>query len=76
MKPLLKVGMSRELSGNDIYAVLKTMQSDQNTNEFENSWRLEVKTKNPSSFRVMLKLHGFKVLAPSILYPIGSTIAR
>lgn len=76
LRPILKTGMIREIDDDDIYAVTKSMQSDLNTEAFTKLWKLELKKTNPSLLRVMLKVHGLKVLILLILHPVGNTLAR
>lgn len=73
---MLQIGLKRPIEEDDIYAVTNSMRSDQNTEAFAKLWELELKKKNPSIFRVMLKLHGFKVLTFGLLFSIGETLAR
>lgn len=68
--------MKRSIEEDDIYGVTNSMRSDQNTNEFAKLWALELKKKNPSILRVMLKIHGFKVLTFGLLFSAGETLAR
>lgn len=73
---MFAIGMRRPIEGDDIYEVTNSMRSDQNTQAFAQLWELELRKKNPSIFRVMLKLHGFKVLTLGLLFSIGETLAR
>lgn len=68
--------MKREIQEDDIYAVTNSMKSDKNTEEYYKLWQLELKKKNPSILRVMLKVHGFKVLMFGLLFSVGETFAR
>lgn len=76
LKPMLWIGMKRSIEEDDIYAVTNDMRSDLNTDKFSKLWDEEVKREKPSIFRVLFKLHLFKLLPIGILYAIGETIAR
>lgn len=73
---MFSIGLKRSIEENDIYEVTNDMRSDSNTERFAQLWDEEVKKKNPSIFRVMFKLHLYKLLPFGILYAIGETIAR
>lgn len=73
---MFKIGMKRAIEEDEIYGVTNSMRSDQNTQEFSKLWDIELKKKNPSILRVMLKIHGFKVLTFGLLFSIGETLAR
>lgn len=73
---MLRIGMKRTIKDDDIYAVTNSMRSDQNTEIFSKLWALELKRDNPSILRVMLKVHGFKVLTLGLLFSIGETLAK
>ncbi|XP_031635556.1 multidrug resistance-associated protein 4-like [Contarinia nasturtii] len=76
LKPMLTIGMKRAIEEDDIYAVTNSMRSDTNTEAFAQLWQLELKKKKPSILRVMLKLHGFKVISLGMLFSFGETLAR
>lgn len=73
---MLKIGFSRTIEENDIYAVTNSMQSDRNTQEFAKLWELELKKKKPSLLRVILKVHGLKMFLIGLLYALGEILAR
>lgn len=73
---MFSIGLKRSIEEEDIYAVTNDMRSDTNTEQFARLWEEEVKKKKPSIFRVMFKLHLYKLLPLGILYAIGETIAR
>lgn len=73
---MFKIGMTRTIEADDIYAVTNGLRSDRNTEAFVKLWQLELQKKNPSILRVMLKLHGFKVFTFGLLFSIGETLAR
>lgn len=73
---MFSIGMNRTIEEDDIYAVTDGMRSDKNTDKFAKLWELELKKKNPSIFRVMLKVHGFEVLTLGLLFSVGETLAR
>lgn len=73
---MFMIGLNRGIEEDDIYSVTNGMRSDQNTQIFERLWQLELKKKNPSILRVMLKIHGFKVITLSILFSVGVVLAR
>lgn len=73
---MFTIGMKRAIEEDDIYAVTNSMRSDQNTEAFSKLWALELKKDNPSILRVMLKVHGFKVLTLGLLFSVGETLAR
>lgn len=73
---MFSIGMNRAIEEDDIYAVTNSMRSDQNTEAFSKLWALELEKKNPSILRVMLKVHGFKVLTLGLLFSVGETLAR
>lgn len=76
LKPILLIGWRRPIEEDDIYAVTNSMRSDKNTEEFAKLWDIELTKKNPSIFRVILKLHGLKVFTLAILFSIGETLAK
>lgn len=76
INPILKLGMSREISEDDIYDVTNEMRSDKNTEALAKQWQLELKCKNPSILRALLKLYGPKVLLISGLCAIGATTLK
>lgn len=73
---MFAIGLKRAIEEEDIYAVANDMRSEQSTGAFTRLWNLEQLKKNPSIFRVMVKLYGLKVLPIGILYSIGETLAR
>lgn len=73
---MFMIGLKRAIEEDDIYAVTNSMKSDQNTEAYSKQWKLELKKKNPSIFRVIFKVHGVKMLIISVLYAIGETFAR
>lgn len=73
---MLTIGWKRPIEEDDIYAVKNSMRSDKNTKEFSKLWDIELKKKNPSILRVIIKLHGFTVFTLAILYTIGETFAK
>ena len=73
---MFSIGMKRAIEEDDIYAVTNSMRSDQNTEQFAKLWELELKKKNPSIWRVMFKVHGFKVITLGLLFSIGESLAR
>lgn len=73
---MFAIGLKRSIEEDDIYEVTNDMRSDSNTEKFARLWEEELKKKKPSIFRVMFKLHLYKLLPIGILYAIGETIAR
>lgn len=73
---MFKIGLNRALEDDDIYDVTDSMRSDYNTEIFAKCWELELKKKNPSIIRVIMKIHGFKVFFYGILYTVIETLAR
>lgn len=73
---MIKIGLRREIHEDDIYAVTKSMRSDQNTEAFAKLWQLELEKKDPSLIRAMLKFNGVRAFALIITYSIGSLIVR
>lgn len=73
---MIKLGLSREIQEDDIYAVTNSMRSEENTHNFVKHWKIELEKSNPSIFRVMLKIYGYKVFMLSFFYSIGLTLAR
>lgn len=73
---MIKLGLSREIQEDDIYAVTNSMRSEENTQNFVKHWKIELEKANPSIFRVMLKIYGYKVFMLSFFYSIGLTLAR
>lgn len=73
---MFAIGLKRTIEEDDVYAVTSGMRSDKNTDAFAKLWALELKKKDPSIFRVMLKVHGFEVLALGLLFSVGETLAR
>lgn len=73
---MFTIGLQRAIEEDDIYAVTNSLRSDQNTEAFQKLWQLELKKPKPSIFRVMFKLHGFKVLSLGLLYSTGETLAK
>lgn len=73
---MFTIGLKRPIDEDDIYAVTRSMASARNTDAFKKLWDLELKQAKPSVFRVMFKLHGYKILPLGILYAIGDTFAR
>lgn len=76
LKPMLSIGMKRPIEEDDIYEVTNSMRSDQNTAAFAKLWDIELTKANPSIFRVMMKLHGFKVLTFGLLFSVSESLAR
>lgn len=68
LKPIFKIGLSRKIEEDDVYAVTNSMRSDRNTEKFDELWQLELKKKSPSIVRVILKVHGFEYLILLLLY--------
>lgn len=75
LNPLVKAGSKRELGEDDIYANVDSMSSAKNTDAFANEWQMELEKKDPSIIRVILKLHGYKVLLVTFVYAILATLA-
>lgn len=73
---MFKLGLSRTIEGDDIYAVTKSMRSDQNTEKFANLWQLELKKNNPSILRVIVKVLGLEYFIFSLLFLVTETIGR
>lgn len=76
MKPIFSIGLKRSIEDSDIYGVRNDMQSESNTEAFAEAWEIESKKPNPSIFRVMFRLHGFKILTIGILFSLGETMAK
>lgn len=76
MKPLIKAGIRRELQEEDIYAVTNSMKSEKNTKTFAKFWQTELNKENPSIFRVLLNVCGYKAITLIVVYSIGLTLAR
>lgn len=74
MKPLIKTSLNRDLNEDDIFAVRNSLRSAQITDAFEKQWQIELKKKNPSIIRVILKLYGLEVLLLTLLYAIASAV--
>lgn len=72
----LKIGIYRELEEHEMYEVTKSLRSDKNTEEFAEQWDEELKTKSPSVLRVILKIHGFRLIFSSLLFSLLETSAR
>lgn len=73
---MFMIGLKRAIEEDDVYAVTSDMRSEKHTNAFVELWDQEKKKKNPSIFRVMFKLYGWKVLPVGIAFSIGETLAR
>lgn len=73
---MFKIGLSRTIEEEDIYAVENSMRSDRNTEAFAKLWELELKKKSPSILRVIFKLHGIKVLTLGLLFSLAETLGR
>lgn len=71
---MFKIGLKRAIEEDEIYEVTDRLRSERNTGVFANAWQLELKKKNPSMWRVMLKIHGCKVFSVSILFTIADTL--
>ena len=71
---MFKIAMKRSIEEDDIYEVTDSLKSKRNTELFASAWDAELKKKNPSMGRVMLKLYGVQVFSISILYTIVETI--
>ncbi|KAG4077638.1 hypothetical protein HA402_009029 [Bradysia odoriphaga] len=76
LKPLFTIGLKRAIEEDDIFAITNSMRSDQNTEKFAKLWELELKKKNPSMIRVMLRANGYKVHLIGILCSLTETLAR
>ncbi|XP_037050747.1 multidrug resistance-associated protein 4-like isoform X2 [Bradysia coprophila] len=76
LKPLFIIGLKRAIEEDDIFAITNSMRSDQNTRKFAKLWELELKKKNPSMIRVMLRANGYKVHIIGILCSLIETLAR
>lgn len=72
----MKIGVSREIEDDDIYAVPSYLRSDRNTEQIEKIWRLESKNENPSFMRVILKAYGVQIFTTELVYSIGEAMAR
>lgn len=73
---MLWIGLKRAIDEDDIYAVKNDMRSDLNTEAFAKLWELECKKKNPSLFRIMMKMYLCKVLPVGFLFAIGEAVAK
>lgn len=59
-----------------MYEVTKSLRSDKNTEEFAEQWDEELKKKSPSVLRVILKIHGLRLVVSSLLFSLLETSAR
>lgn len=73
---MLKIGLGRGIDEDDVYAVTNSMRSVQNTEKFAKLWQLELKKKQPSILRVILKVHGLAIYGVGILFSIGEVTAK
>lgn len=71
---MFKIGLKRGIEDDEIYEVTDTLRSERNTAVFAEAWESELKRKNPSMWRVMLKIYGFNVFSVSILFTIADTL--
>lgn len=71
---MFKIGLKRGIENDEIYEVTDTLRSERNTAVFAKAWESELKRKNPSMWRVMLKIYGFNVFSVSILFTIADTL--
>lgn len=76
LKPIFTIGLKRPIESDDIYDVVDSMRSEQNTEAFAKQWESELRRKNPSIFRIILKLHGFKILSIGFLFSFVETMAK
>lgn len=76
LKPIFQIGLQREINENDIYAVTNSKRSDRNTEIFAKQWQLELEKEKPSIVRVVMAVHGFKVITMAILHPTAGTFSR
>lgn len=76
LKPILTLGLTREININDIYATTNDMRSDKNTEAFSKQWQLELEKKNPNFLRVLWNLYGYELLIVSVLSSILSSAIK
>lgn len=76
LKPLFSISWKRPIDENDIDAPLNSLRCKENTEAFAEQWELELKKKNPSILRVMMKLYMFEVLSIGTLLATCESLAR
>lgn len=73
---MFKIGLSRAIEEDDIYAVPNSMRSDRNTEHFAKLWQLELQRKNPSILRVIFNVYGIEVCMTCLLYSVAEILAK
>lgn len=73
---MLSIGLRRAIQEDDIYAVKNDMRSDSNTEAFAKLWETECKKRNPSLFRILLKMYLLKVFIVGFFLAILQTAVR
>lgn len=72
---MFKTGLKRCIEEDDIYAITNSLRSDQNTDVFAREWDLELKKRNPKLWRILLKVHGYRLISFGMLYTIGEILS-
>lgn len=76
LKNTFKTGMKRPIEEDEIYEVTNSLRSDKNTREFAELWNEELKKPKPSIIRVIMKLHGFRLIFWGIVFSVLETLSR
>lgn len=70
------IGLNRPIVEDELYTVLDSMKSAENTERLSILWEHEKKRRKPSLLRAMLNLYGYKVVTIGFIFTICDTLSR
>lgn len=70
LRDLFKIGLSRQVTDDDMYACVKHQKSENISLRFQLLWDHELTKEKPSLMRVIMKIYGFKVILVGILFSL------
>ena len=76
MKDLYRMGLTRDITEEDVYQTIDHHECDRIANKFTKIWDEELTKRNPSTLRMMYKAYGPPVIIIGMLFSICETIFR
>lgn len=70
------IGLKRPIVEDELYTVLNSMKSAENTEKLAKLWEHEKKRRKPSLLRAMLNLYGYRVATVGFIYSICDTLSQ
>jgi hypothetical protein len=76
LRSLYKVGLTRTITEDDIYEILKDHESEKIATKFARLWSDELKKENPSVLRMFYRAYAFLAIAFAVLFSAIETLTR